>query len=113
MFLGLSQISASCSYKIVLIKKACSEIANFLHLFIGAHELSKDDNPNNYIKVVKIIVHETYDRDNLPGYKRFNNDIALLQLERPIMFGARAQPVCLPRQGDAPQVGSKCYITGM
>merc|ERR1719378_328479 len=56
------------------------------------------------IKVSKIIVHK--------GYGRMNNDIALLQLSKPAIFGKNVQPVCLPQPGDAPAVGTKCYITG-
>ena len=48
-----------------------------------------------------------------PGYGRLNNDIALLELEKPVMFGKHVQPVCLPKQGEKPAVGSTCYITGM
>eukprot|EP00111_Clytia_hemisphaerica_P002747 TCONS_00007727-protein len=61
------------------------------------------------IKVSKAVVHYSYENSR---ESKFDNDIALLQLEQPIKFGRNVQPVCLPSQGDAPKVGSKCYITG-
>ena len=35
-----------------------------------------------------------------------------MQLAQPAKFGRNVQPVCLPNQGESPEVGSKCYITG-
>ena len=77
----------------------------FLPSSPGDHDRRVDER-EQVIQVDRIIVHEQYMN------MKFNNDIALLQLEKPIMFGAHVQPVCLPHQGETPQVGSKCYITG-
>ena len=63
------------------------------------------DEGEQIIKVAKIITHERYGR--------LNNDIALLKLEKPVMFGKHVQPICLPNQGDKPAIGSKCFITGI
>ncbi|XP_066927235.1 chymotrypsin B-like [Clytia hemisphaerica] len=81
-------------------------------LYRSAHEFKVklgDHNRNvsegeQFIQIFKFIIHK--------NYKNSNNDIALLQLATPAKFGRNVQPVCLPNQGDAPQVGSKCYITG-
>uniref|UniRef100_A0A7M5X943 Uncharacterized protein n=1 Tax=Clytia hemisphaerica TaxID=252671 RepID=A0A7M5X943_9CNID len=70
---------------------------------LGDHDRRRNEG-EQFIQVSKIITHQ--------GYGRLNNDIALLQLATPAKFGRNVQPVCLPNQGDAPQVGSKCYITG-
>uniref|UniRef100_A0A7M5X8Q4 Peptidase S1 domain-containing protein n=2 Tax=Clytia hemisphaerica TaxID=252671 RepID=A0A7M5X8Q4_9CNID len=72
---------------------------------LGDHN-RKVDEGEQFIQVSRIIVHEQY------RSSKFNNDIALLKLERPAIFGRNVQPVCLPNQGDSPQVGSKCYLTG-
>ena len=85
-----------------------SEGDNFLFwsiIFLGDHDRRIDEGEQT-IKVSKIIVHEGY-QDS-----RFNNDIALMQLAQPAKFGRNVQPVCLPNQGESPEVGSKCYITG-
>ena len=58
-----------------------------------------------FIQVSRVIVHEEY--------RNLNNDIALLQLAQPVRFNDKIQPICLPKQGEAPSVGSKCYITGL
>ena len=56
-------------------------------------------------QVKKVFRHEDY---NVPS--PINNDIALLELEKPILFNTYVQPICLP-QAD-PAVGTECYITG-
>ena len=70
---------------------------------IGDHDRRVNEGEQT-IQVTKIITHERY--GNL------NNDIALLKLSQPVMFNDKIQPICLPEQGEAPAVGSKCYITG-
>ncbi|XP_072452735.1 acrosin-like [Notamacropus eugenii] len=58
-------------------------------------------------KPIKIIVHEHYNKD----YQL--NDIALIQLDRPIKCGDFAKIACLPRPREAPvEPGEKCYIAG-
>ena len=69
----------------------------------GDHDRQKNE-AEQTIQVIQIITHERYGR--------LNNDIALLKLSRPVMFNNKVQPICLPRQGEEPAVGSKCYITG-
>ena len=71
--------------------------------FLGDHNRNVDEG-EQFIQVSKIITHQSYGNSN--------NDIALLRLAQPAIFGKNVQPVCLPNQGDAPKVGSKCYITG-
>ncbi|XP_036616738.1 acrosin-like [Trichosurus vulpecula] len=58
-------------------------------------------------KPIKIILHENYN-------KQFQkNDIALIQLDRPIQCGDLARIACLPRPGEAPvKPEEKCYIAG-
>jgi len=42
-----------------------------------------------------------------------NNDIALIEFNRPAVFNKNVQPVCLPEMGAADiPVGTECYITG-
>jgi len=72
---------------------------------LGDHNRNVNEG-EQYIQVSKIVVHKSYQNT------RLNNDIALLQLATPAKFGRNVQPVCLPNQGEAPKVGSKCYITG-
>ena len=63
-----------------------------LKVFIGGHNISKDFTEIKRIK--QIIAHEDFD------IFTFNNDIALIELESPVMFGAKVQPACLPNGGE-------------
>lgn len=41
-----------------------------------------------------------------------NNDIALVQLDRPVILNSRVGTVCLPKQDIQVPVGSRCVTTG-
>lgn len=56
------------------------------------------------IKVQKIIIHEGWNSNTL------ENDIALLQLAKPVRFNKYVQPACLP--GPDPVPGSKVVLIG-
>ena len=42
--------------------------------------------------------------------RHLKNDIALLQLDRPVKLSDKVSTVCLPNQ--APDLKANCYITG-
>jgi len=43
---------------------------------------------------------------------QLNNDVALIQLDRPARFDNHVQPICLPDSDEIPLIGTKCYVTG-
>jgi len=43
---------------------------------------------------------------------QLNNDVALIRLNKPVVFNSHVQPICLPSPNDAPATGTECYITG-
>jgi len=47
-----------------------------------------------------------------PYYDRttFDNDLALLKLEKKVTFTARLMPICLPKPGDDSFVGKPSYL---
>ncbi|XP_054980680.1 transmembrane protease serine 9 [Sorex araneus] len=57
-------------------------------------------------RVARIIPHPRYDADSA------DFDVALLQLRRPLAFGRRVQPVCLPAAAHVFPAGRKCLISG-
>ena len=80
-----------------------------LKIRLGTHKRNSVGSLNTQeIGVKGIYVHPEY-----KSHARYNNDIALLELEKPVMFGKHVQPICLPAQGEKPAIGTKCYITGM
>ena len=58
-------------------------------------------------KVVKILYHPDYYAGS-----PYNNDIALLQLDRDVQQNFRVNYACLPKAGDHFPPGTMCYIAG-
>jgi hypothetical protein len=48
----------------------------------------------NHHQVEKIIKHPRYSQTN------FDNDIALLKLEKPVKFEGVLNPICMPKTGE-------------
>jgi len=72
---------------------------------VGEHRTDKREGTEVDYQVKKIYQHPEYNRPS-----PLNNDIAVLELVKPILFGKYVQPVCLPDK--SVKVGSECYITG-
>ncbi|XP_059474617.1 trypsin-1-like, partial [Neocloeon triangulifer] len=58
-------------------------------------------------QVTNIIMHESYD-----ALDSWNNDIAILEVATPFVYGPNEQPITLPNQGDEPAVGSAATVIG-
>jgi len=77
-----------------------------LKLSVGDWDLeSTADGVTLGATVSKVHVNENYNRNNL------QNDIAILELSKPIAFSDRVKPVCLPSPG-FPTTGKTATITG-
>uniref|UniRef100_A0A8D2PK27 Peptidase S1 domain-containing protein n=1 Tax=Zosterops lateralis melanops TaxID=1220523 RepID=A0A8D2PK27_ZOSLA len=62
---------------------------------------------NNLTKsIIRIIVHPQYDQ-SISDY-----DIALLEMEKPVLFSELVQPICLPSTSRVFLYGTVCYVTG-
>lgn len=71
---------------------------------VGEWDRSKNEGTEVDHQVKRVISHPQWNRRTL------DYDIALFQLEKPIMYNKYVKPACLPsKQLDA---GSECYITG-
>ena len=71
---------------------------------VGEHNLKYTTDHEQEIAIEKLIIHSSYDADSQ------DNDIALLKLKTPIVYNARALPVCLA-SSDLPE-GTECWVTG-
>lgn len=72
--------------------------------YIGGHNITKDYTEVRRVK--KIIQHEFF------NIFSFNNDIALIKLFKPVKFGSKAQPACLPDGSTSDFTGSLSIISG-
>jgi len=56
--------------------------------------------------IVEMILHKGWND------KTFDNDIALLRIDRPALLNSYVKTVCLPSKNDEPTIGKECYVTG-
>lgn len=75
-----------------------------IRAYIGGHNLTKDY--TDIRRVRKIIQHEQF------NIFSFNNDIALIKLYKPVKFGPKVQPACLPDGSTTEFAGSLTVISG-
>ncbi|KAK3744449.1 hypothetical protein QZH41_012870, partial [Actinostola sp. cb2023] len=73
---------------------------------LGEHHLNRNDGTEQEFTVSKIVVHPGYDRTS------YDNDIALLKLNRPAKLNKAVSPICLPSHGVSVSASTNCYITG-
>jgi len=72
---------------------------------VGEHDRVKLEGSEADYRVKEVYQHPEYQHPS-----PLNNDIAVLELVRPIRFNKYVQPVCLPDR--KVPVGTECYITG-
>jgi len=78
--------------------------ARGIKIRVGEHNMRSREGTEVDIQAERIVQHPSYNPRTL------DNDIALIKVNRPIMFNNNVQPVCLtPSEFRA---GSNCYITG-
>jgi len=71
----------------------------------GEHNRFINEGHEQAITVESIVEHPNYDP------RTTDNDIAILKLSRPLEFGDRVSPICLP-SGNDPRPGQMCVTTG-
>ncbi|XP_065589586.1 acrosin-like [Cyrtonyx montezumae] len=76
------------------------------HVVIGANDLTRLDPEAVVRKVKRVIAHEYYHRDTMA------NDIALLELDQPVLCSAYIQLACMPDTLLNVAELSECYVSG-
>uniref|UniRef100_A0A8C0V075 Peptidase S1 domain-containing protein n=1 Tax=Cyanistes caeruleus TaxID=156563 RepID=A0A8C0V075_CYACU len=79
------------------------------HCFLDSHSVRYEEIILNRVAVrsiIRIIVHPQYDQA-ISDY-----DIALLEMETPVLFSELVQPICLPSTSRVFLYGTVCYVTG-
>lgn len=75
---------------------------------LGDHNLSQNDGTEQYISVQKIVVHPSWNSNNVAaGY-----DIAVLRLAQSATLNSYVQLGVLPQSGTILANNTPCYITG-
>ena len=67
----------------------------YILVFIGAHSIVKSLHEEDYMFVSSINMYPDYNISRSDDYKR-SPDIAVLELEQPVVFGRRINTICLP-----------------
>ncbi|XP_065063795.1 plasma kallikrein-like isoform X2 [Rhopilema esculentum] len=73
---------------------------------LAEHDLDLSSGREVVMGVTKIIRHENYKAGS------YDNDIALVKLEKPVEYNQLIKPVCLPEQGEDEKADESCYVTG-
>ncbi|XP_044269857.1 trypsin-3-like [Tribolium madens] len=81
--------------------------ASYLSVQYGIVEITSGDSAPNVVQVSKVIFHENYTMGN--GYI---NDIAVVQLAKPILFGDLVKPTNLPIAFNATPENSPALLAG-
>lgn len=112
---GRGSISYSCGAALitrrhVLTAAHCVDGQPSLRVVrLGEHDISiTTDAAHEDYTIVKRIIHEGYN-DN------FRNDIAILELDRDVVFKKHISPICLPRPEDFPNTNlnrTKPFVAG-
>ncbi|XP_067836032.1 chymotrypsin-like elastase family member 2A [Heptranchias perlo] len=81
-------------------------IAQLWAVVIGLHQKTQFSAHTRIVKVKRIIVHDQFHSDTL------NNDIALLQLQKEIVYSDYVQPICVPINSSLAADVNLCFISG-
>ena len=90
----------------LLLDTFFAKLFQFKIALSGAHSRLGSTTVQRTHRLKKLFKHEGYSGRHL------RNDIALLQLERPISASAKVNTVCLPESRSRIPAGTQCYITG-
>ncbi|XP_075836613.1 serine protease 40-like isoform X1 [Microtus pennsylvanicus] len=76
-------------------------------ILLGYNQLGSPTNSSRQMTVNKIILHENYNKFHHQG-----NDIALIQLHRPVAYSSSIFPACIPEHTTKVFQARTCWISG-
>ncbi|CAN0190698.1 unnamed protein product [Lampetra fluviatilis] len=78
-----------------------------LSVVVGEYDMETSDDEEQTLRVSRVIVHPKFRPLN-----PVNNDVALLELTKDIVYGVMVQPACLPYQDEEFLAGTLCTVSG-
>lgn len=78
--------------------------AKELRIYLGGHNITKDYTEQRRVRTIHR--HELFD------IYTYDNDIAILELDRPVQFGPKMQPGCLPDPTHSVYDGASTVVAG-
>lgn len=75
-----------------------------IKVILGGHNITSDY--TDVRRILAIYKHENFNTSS------FDSDVAILKLERPVEFGSKVQPLCLPSASDGDYAGKVGLIAG-
>ncbi|KAF5928514.1 hypothetical protein HPG69_015120 [Diceros bicornis minor] len=100
--------------KWVVTAAHCVDSQLTFHVVVGDHNLSQNDGTEQYVSVQKIVVHPSWNSDNMATglLSSCKYDIALLRLAQSVTLNSYVQLGVLPQAGTIVPNDTSCYITG-
>ena len=79
--------------------------SEYIRVRLGTHSRTSIDRYTQEISVKDVYVNQQYNRG-----AKYDNDVALLRLKRPVVMNNFVQPICMPR--DPISAGARCVVAG-
>uniref|UniRef100_A0A8C0I9Y6 Transmembrane serine protease 6 n=1 Tax=Bubo bubo TaxID=30461 RepID=A0A8C0I9Y6_BUBBB len=80
--------------------------ASIWTVYLGKYLQNATSHTEVSFKVIRLFLHPYYEEDS------HDYDVALLQLDHPVIISALIQPICLPAPSHLFEPGLHCWITG-
>lgn len=86
--------------------KHLSTDLSLYRVVLGDHNRDSDEGTEEERGVKKIVQHELYETN------ADTHDIAIMKLDRSVVFGTDINAICLPKENEVLQAGTKCFLSG-
>jgi len=103
----------------ILTAGHCAEVFNsssmigYIRVRLGEHNLQEEEHHQYEYRIDKVIIHEQMQYVMFAGMKRsLRNDVALVRLSTPAVFGDYVNVICLPSENEEVPPGTPSLVSG-